>query len=65
VEDVSDVPEFLHFGFRMESADEVRALRGRIEADHVPIIEVTDEPAMVGFKCEDPDGHRIEVYWEP
>jgi hypothetical protein len=28
-------------------------------------IEHDDEPDMVSFKCVDPDGRRIEVYWEP
>jgi hypothetical protein len=29
------------------------------------IIEHDDEADMVSFKRLDPDGHRIEVYWEP
>ena len=38
----------------------------RMEADGVIIVERNDEPAAyVAFKCLDPDGHRIEVYWEP
>jgi hypothetical protein len=24
-----------------------------------------EEPALAAFTCLDPDGHRIEVYWEP
>jgi hypothetical protein len=31
----------------------------------VPIVECDDEPDLVSFKCLDPDGWRIEVYWEP
>ncbi len=27
--------------------------------------EAADEPDYVGFKTHDPDGHRVEVYWEP
>ena len=37
----------------------------RMEADGVTIVERNDEAAYVGFKCLDPDGHRVEVYWEP
>jgi len=37
----------------------------RLQADGVSIVERNDDPAYVGFKCLDPDGHRIEVYWEP
>lgn len=55
---------FLHFGFRVADADEVRALRQRMEADDVSIVESDDEADLVSFKCLDPDGWRIEVYWE-
>ena len=41
------------------------ALLERMEADGVIIAERNDDEAYVAFKCLDPDGHRIEVYWEP
>jgi catechol 2,3-dioxygenase-like lactoylglutathione lyase family enzyme len=56
---------FLHFGFAMADAAVVHALRARMEADGVPITERDDEPDLVSFKCLDPDGWRVEVYWEP
>lgn len=56
---------FLHFGFAMADAGAVRALRDRLAADGVPIVEQDDEPGLVSFKCLDPDGWRVEVYWEP
>ncbi|WJK38463.1 VOC family protein [Solwaraspora sp. WMMA2056] len=65
VDAVGASPEFLHFGFRMPAPDAVRTLRGRLRADGVEIIEEYDEPAYTAFKCLDPDGHRVEVYWEP
>jgi catechol 2,3-dioxygenase-like lactoylglutathione lyase family enzyme len=65
VESVGSLPPFLHFGFRLPQADEVRALLGRLRADGVEILEHDEEPALVSFKASDPDGHRIEVYWEP
>jgi len=65
VSEVGPAPEFLHFGFRLGSAGEVRALRARVAGAGVPVIEDCDEPGLVSFKCTDPDGHRIEVYWEP
>ena len=43
----------------------MRALMERMEADGITIVERNDEAAYVAFKCLDPDGHRIEVYWEP
>ena len=63
--EVGPAPEFLHFGFRAASPDGVRALLVRLEGDGVPVIERDDETDHVAFKCADPDGHRVEVYWEP
>jgi len=37
----------------------------RLRTGGVEIVEHDDEPDMVSFKCLDPDGHRVEVYWEP
>jgi len=62
---VGSLPEFLHFGFRLDDADEVRRLLALLRSDEVPIVEEYDEPTYVAFKCLDPDGHRIEGYWEP
>jgi catechol 2,3-dioxygenase-like lactoylglutathione lyase family enzyme len=64
-EQVGVLPEFLHFGFRLDDADEVRRLLALLRANDVPIVEEYDEPTYVAFKCLDPDGHRIEGYWEP
>jgi catechol 2,3-dioxygenase-like lactoylglutathione lyase family enzyme len=63
--DVAPPNEFLHFGFRAAGPDDVRAQLARLEADGVPVLERDDEREYVGFKCADPDGHRVEVYWEP
>ena len=59
------MPAFLHAGFKAAEPADVRALMERMEADGVTIVERNDETAYVAFKCLDPDGHRIEVYWEP
>jgi catechol 2,3-dioxygenase-like lactoylglutathione lyase family enzyme len=58
-------PAFLHFGFQLPDAGAVWELLARMEADRVPIPERWDEPGYVAFKCLDPDGWRVEVYWEP
>jgi catechol 2,3-dioxygenase-like lactoylglutathione lyase family enzyme len=57
-------PAFLHFGFAMSTPDEVRALKTRLGAEGTEIVEHDDEPGLVSFKCLDPDGWRVEVYWE-
>jgi catechol 2,3-dioxygenase-like lactoylglutathione lyase family enzyme len=64
VEHVEPSPAFLHAGFKAAQTPDVRALLERMEADGVTIAERNDEEAYVVFKCLDPDGHRIEVYWE-
>ena len=56
---------FLHFGFRVADRKAVTELRRRLESDGVPVVEDVDEPDLVSFKCLDPDGWRVEVYWEP
>jgi catechol 2,3-dioxygenase-like lactoylglutathione lyase family enzyme len=62
---VEPSPAFLHAGFQAAQPAEVRALMDRMDADGVTIVERNEEPAYVAFKCLDPDGHRIEVAWEP
>src|SRR5262245_21397471 len=59
------LPTFLHFGFALPDPDKVRALLARMEADGVPVVEHDEEPGLVSFKCLDPDGWRVEVYWGP
>ena len=59
------LPAFLHFGFRLPGAEAVRQLLARMEADGVQILERWDQAGYVAFKCLDPDGWRVEVYWEP
>ena len=64
VEHIEPPPAFLHVGFRAAGPADVRALMDRMDADGITIAERNDEAAYTGFKCLDPDGHRIEVYWE-
>jgi catechol 2,3-dioxygenase-like lactoylglutathione lyase family enzyme len=59
------LPAFLHFGFKLSSPGDVRGLLARMEADGVEVPERWDEPGYVAFKCLDPDGWRVEAYWEP
>ena len=62
--DVDTTSDFLHFGFAMANPDAVRALQNRLMGDGVSVVESDDEPDLVSFKCLDPDGWRVEVYWE-
>ena len=65
VENVEALPAFLHAGFRAAEPAEVRTLLARLDADGVTVVERDDEDGYTSFKCLDPDGHRVEVYWEP
>lgn len=55
---------FLHLGFRVRDPAAVRSALTALRAAGVEIVESWDEPGYVAFKCADPDGHRVEVYWE-
>jgi catechol 2,3-dioxygenase-like lactoylglutathione lyase family enzyme len=57
-----------HVGFGFAAADEVMALRDELAAAGVTTTDVQDfRPGedYVGFRCWDPDGTEIEVFWEP
>lgn len=64
-EEIGNLPEFLHFGFKLRDAAAVRSLLAQLSADGIDTFEDFDEPAYVGFKCLDPDGFRVETYCEP
>jgi catechol 2,3-dioxygenase-like lactoylglutathione lyase family enzyme len=59
------LPEFLHFGIHLPTADAVRAFRARLGTDGVEIVGEWDEPDYVSVKFLDPDGYVIEAGWEP
>jgi catechol 2,3-dioxygenase-like lactoylglutathione lyase family enzyme len=60
------LPAWFHFGFRLESAVAVTDLHRALADGGATITQpLTAEPDFVFFRCQDPDGHAIEVYWEP
>ena len=65
VDDVEPAPAFLHVGFKAAEPSDVRTLMARMDANGITIVVRDDGAAYTGFKCLDPNGHRIEVYWEP
>lgn len=58
-------PAWMHFGIRLPSRTAVLALRDRLAADGVEMVEEWDEPEYVSVKCRDPDGYIVEASWEP
>jgi catechol 2,3-dioxygenase-like lactoylglutathione lyase family enzyme len=58
-------PTWMHFGIGLPDRDAVLALRNRLAADGVELVEEWDEPDYVSVKCRDPDGYIVEASWEP
>ena len=58
-------PAWLHFGVRLPDRGAVLALRERLAAEAVELVEAWDEPDYVSVKCRDPDGYVVEAFWEP
>jgi hypothetical protein len=53
------------FGVAVPGRDAVLALRDRLAADGVELVEEWDEPGYVSVKCRDRDGYVVEAFWEP
>jgi catechol-2,3-dioxygenase len=63
--DPSPAPPWLHFGMRMPTAAALHDLLQRMEAAEVPMAKpLYEEAGFASFRCRDPDGYAIEVYWE-
>lgn len=58
-------PPWFHFGFRVPEAETVRKMYGEMRSAGVEIKgDLIDDLGYVTFRCFDPDGYGIEVYWE-
>jgi catechol 2,3-dioxygenase-like lactoylglutathione lyase family enzyme len=58
-------PAWMHFGIGLPDRDAVLAMRDRLAAGGVEIVEEWDEQDYVSVKCRDPDGYIVEASWEP
>ena len=59
------MPDWFHFGFRLDSADAVLALHDRMRDGGIVIRKpLYRDDDLVSYRCADPDGHAIEVFWE-
>jgi catechol 2,3-dioxygenase-like lactoylglutathione lyase family enzyme len=54
-----------HFGFLAPDVATVRTLMASMATAGIAVADAEDTDAYVGYKCRDPDGHVIEVYFEP
>jgi len=60
------LPEWFHWGFKAEDRSKVREAYQRMVAQGVSITrELLEDDEIVSFRCADPDGHNIEIYWQP
>ena len=67
-DDHQALPAGFHIGFALDDADSVLEQRQRLAADGVRVSEVHDgRPGddYVSFRCWDPDGTEVELFWEP
>ena len=56
-------PEWFHFGFRLASPRAVRTMHRRMSSEGVRVDDIEEYEDYVTFRCMDPDGYRIEIYW--
>lgn len=59
-------PSWFHVGFHLPSAADVAAKFKQLEEAGVKLITPLKEfDDFVFFRCHDPAGYEIEVFWEP
>lgn len=59
------MPAWFHFGYRLANADAVCDLHDRMRASGLTIRKgLYQDQYLASFRCADPDGYCIEIYWE-
>ena len=60
-----DIPHWFHLGLLVASADDCRSAHERLRASGVRIeADLLATDRLVVFTCTDPDGYRLQVYWD-
>jgi hypothetical protein len=62
------LPSGFHVGFALTSPDEIAAMHRQLVAGDVvvsPLEDLRPNQEHVTFRCRDPNGTEIEVFWEP
>lgn len=63
--DPAPPPPWFHFGVAMPSLDALRALHASMQQASVPIAKPWyEEERVASFRCRDPDGYPVEIYWQ-
>ncbi|MBA2607811.1 MAG: VOC family protein [Actinobacteria bacterium] len=68
VEHHEPLPDGFHIGFAVGSGDAVLAQRDALSSTGVRVSDPHDgrpDDDYVSFRCWDPDGTEIELFWEP
>lgn len=59
------LPDWFHFGFGLESEEEIRSLFKKMKSDkNIMVGNLEDSGDPMNFYCADPDGNNIEVYYK-
>ena len=61
------LPDGFHIGFGLDDAPAVEALHVALRAAGVETSDIDDfrpKESYVTFRCSDPDGTEVEVFWE-
>jgi catechol 2,3-dioxygenase-like lactoylglutathione lyase family enzyme len=61
------LPDGFHIGFGLDAADAVASLHATLSAAGVTVTDIEDsrpDADYVTFRCWDPDGTEVEVFWE-
>jgi catechol 2,3-dioxygenase-like lactoylglutathione lyase family enzyme len=61
------LPEGVHIGFGLDGPEEVEAVRRSLASGGVratPIDDHRPAESYLTFRCWDPDGTEVEVFWE-
>ena len=59
------LPGWFHFGFLVESAATCTALYERMRRDQITIMRPLVSVPFANYFCADPDGHQVQVYFDP
>ncbi len=59
------LPDWFHFGSRLDSPEAVEAMHESMTRASIPIARAFyRDDTIASFRCADPDGYAIEIYWE-
>ena len=62
------LPPGVHIGFGLKAPDDVENLHARLNESGASTSDLYDhrpDEEYVTFRCWDPDGSEVEVFWEP